>query len=296
MNILITGSKGQLGLELVNLGHQFPNLNLFCTDKFSLNILNFEEAEQYVLKNKIDAMVNCAAYTDVNKAEDEPEMADEVNHLAVRNLGLIAKKHHLKLIHISTDYVFDGNSEIPYKESDETNPQNAYGVTKLNGEKALLEINPKHSIIIRTSWLYSEFGNNFVKSILKLSKEKESITVVSDQIGSPTYAKDLALAILQIIPAINNSDLQIYHYANKGQCSWFDFASAIVNIANCNCRVLPIPSEAFKTKAKRPKYSLLDTEKIEEAFNLEIPNWEVALKECVLKLKNPLTPMGGIKK
>lgn len=296
MNILITGSKGQLGLELVNLGHQFPNLNLFCTDKFSLNILNFEEAEQYVLKNKIDAMVNCAAYTDVNKAEDEPEMADEVNHLAVRNLGLIAKKHHLKLIHISTDYVFDGNSEIPYKESDETNPQNAYGVTKLNGEKALLEINPKHSIIIRTSWLYSEFGNNFVKSILKLSKEKESITVVSDQIGSPTYAKDLALAILQIIPAINNSDLQIYHYANKGQCSWFDFASAIVNIANCNCRVLPIPSEAFKTKAKRPKYSLLDTEKIEEAFNLEIPNWEVALKECVLKLKNPLTPMGGIRK
>lgn len=296
MNILITGSKGQLGLELVNLGHQFPNLNLFCTDKFSLNILSFEELEQYVLKNKIDAMVNCAAYTDVNKAEDEPEMADEVNHLAVRNLGLIAKKHHLKLIHISTDYVFDGNSEIPYKESDETNPQNAYGVTKLNGEKALLEINPKHSMIIRTSWLYSEFGNNFVKSILKLSKEKESITVVSDQIGSPTYAKDLALAILQIIPAINNSDLQIYHYANKGQCSWFDFASAIVNIANCNCRVLPIPSEAFKTKAKRPKYSLLDTEKIEEAFNLEIPNWEVALKECVLKLKNPLTPMGGIKK
>ncbi|MDO9276458.1 MAG: dTDP-4-dehydrorhamnose reductase [Lutibacter sp.] len=296
MNILITGSKGQLGLELVNLGHQFPNLNLFCTDKFSLNILSFEELEQYVLKNKIDAMVNCAAYTDVNKAEDEPEMADEVNHLAVRNLGLIAKKHHLKLIHISTDYVFDGNSEIPYKESDETNPQNAYGVTKLNGEKALLEINPKHSIIIRTSWLYSEFGNNFVKSILKLSKEKESITVVSDQIGSPTYAKDLALAILQIIPAINNSDLQIYHYANKGQCSWFDFASAIVNIANCNCRVLPIPSEAFKTKAKRPKYSLLDTEKIEEAFNLEIPNWEVALKECVLKLKNPLTPMGGIRK
>lgn len=296
MNILITGSKGQLGLELVNLGHQFPNLNLFCTDKFSLNILSFEELEQYVLKNKIDAMVNCAAYTDVNKAEDEPEMADEVNHLAVRNLGLIAKKHHLKLIHISTDYVFDGNSEIPYKESDETNPQNAYGVTKLNGEKALLEINPKHSMIIRTSWLYSEFGNNFVKSILKLSKEKESITVVSDQIGSPTYAKDLALAILQIIPAINNSDLQIYHYANKGQCSWFDFASAIVNIANCNCRVLPIPSEAFKTKAKRPKYSLLDTEKIEEAFNLEIPNWEVALKECVLKLKNPLTPMGGIRK
>ncbi|HEY9221623.1 MAG TPA: dTDP-4-dehydrorhamnose reductase [Lutibacter sp.] len=290
MNVLITGSKGQLGLELVNLGHQFPNLNLFCTDKFSLDILNFEESEQYVLKNNIDAIVNCAAYTDVNKAEDEFEMADEVNHIAVRNLGLIAKKHHLKLIHISTDYVFDGNSEIPYKESDATNPQNAYGVTKLNGEKALLEINPQHSIIIRTSWLYSEFGNNFVKSMLKLSKEKESITVVSDQIGSPTYAKDLALAILQIIPAINNENIQIYHYANKGQCSWFDFASAIMKIAAQNCEVLPIPSSAYKTKAKRPKYSLLNTDKIQHAFNLEIPNWEDALRECVLKNKKPPNP------
>lgn len=283
MNILITGSKGQLGLELENLGHQFPDLNLFCTDKFSLNILNLEEAEQYVLKNNIDVVVNCAAYTDVNKAEDEFEMADEVNHLAVRNLGLIAKKHHIKLIHISTDYVFDGNSEIPYKESDATNPQNAYGVSKLNGEKALLEINPKNSLIIRTSWLYSEFGNNFVKSMLKLSKEKESITVVSDQIGSPTYAKDLALAILQIIPAINSKDLQIYHYANKGQCSWFEFASAIMKIAQQNCEILPIPSSAFKTKAKRPKYSLLNTDKIQHTFNLEIPNWEDALRECILK-------------
>jgi dTDP-4-dehydrorhamnose reductase len=286
MNILITGSKGQLGLELESLGHQFPNFNLFCTDKFSLNILNFEEAEQYVLKNKIDVIVNFAAYTNVNKAEDEIEKADDVNHLAVRNLGLIAKKHHLKLIHISTDYVFDGNSEIPYKETDATNPQNAYGISKLNGEKALLEINPKNSLIIRTSWLYSEFGNNFVKSMLKLSKEKESITVVSDQIGSPTYAKDLALAILQIIPAINSDDLQIYHYANKGQCSWFDFASAIMKIAAQNCEILPIPSSAFKTKAKRPKYSLLNTDKIQHTFNLEIPNWEDALRECISSIDN----------
>lgn len=285
MNILITGSKGQLGLELVNLGNQFPNLTLFCTDKFSLDILNFKEAELYVLKNNIDAIVNCAAYTDVNKAEEEFKKADEVNHLAVRNLGLIAKKHNIKLIHISTDYVFDGNSEIPYKETDATNPQNAYGISKLNGEKALLEINPQHSIIIRTSWLYSEFGNNFVKSMLKLSKEKESISVVSDQIGSPTYAKDLAIAILQILPAINSEDLQIYHYANNGRCSWFDFASAIMKIAQQNCEILPIPSSAFKTKAKRPKYSLLDTHKIQHTFNLEIPNWEDALRECVLKLE-----------
>jgi len=286
MNVLITGSKGQLGLELESLGRKFPNFKLFCTDKFSLNILNFEETEQYVLKNNIDVVVNCAAYTDVNKAEDEIEKADEVNHLAVRNLGLIAKKHHLKLIHISTDYVFDGNSEIPYKESDATSPQNAYGITKLNGEKALSEINPQNSLIIRTSWLYSEFGNNFVKSMLKLSKEKESITVVFDQIGSPTYAKDLALAILQIIPQNDSDGLQIYHYANKGQCSWFDFASEIMKIAQQNCEVLPIPSSAFKTKAKRPKYSLLNTDKIQHTFNLEIPNWEDALRECISAIDN----------
>jgi dTDP-4-dehydrorhamnose reductase len=285
MNILITGSKGQLGLELIDLGHKFPNLNLFCTDKFTLNILNFEETEQYVLKNKIDAIVNCAAYTDVNKAEEEFDMVDEVNHLAVKNLGVIAKKHHLKLIHLSTDYVFDGNSGIPYQETDATNPQTAYGISKLNGEKALLEINPKNSVIIRTSWLYSEFGNNFVKTILKFIKEKESISVVSDQIGSPTYAKDLAQAILQIIPAINNEGVQIYHYANKGTCSWFQFASAIIELAKQNGEVLPIPSSAFKTKAKRPKYSLLDTDKIQHTFNLEIPNWEDSLRECVLKLK-----------
>ena len=281
MNVLVTGSKGQLGLELESLGHQFLNFKLFCTDKFSLDILNFEETEQYVLKNNIDVMVNCAAYTDVNKAEDEVEMADEVNHLAVRNLGLIAKKHHLKLIHISTDYVFDGNSEIPYKETDATNPQNAYGISKLNGEKVLLEINPKDSLIIRTSWLYSEFGSNFLKTMLKLSKEKENISVVSDQIGSPTYAKDLAGAILQIIPQINSEGLQIYHYANKGRCSWFEFASAIMKIAQQNCEILPIPSSAFKTKAKRPKYSLLNTDKIQHTFNLEIPNWEDALRECI---------------
>ena len=284
MNILITGANGQLGLELKNFRNKFSNLKLFCTDRHSLNILNFEEAEQYVLKNTIDVIVNCAAYTNVDKAEDEVELANEVNHLAVKNLGLIAKKHHIRLIHISTDYVFDGNLSIPYKEADATNPQNAYGISKLMGEKALLEINPGNSIIIRTSWLYSEFGNNFLKSMLRLSKEKESISVVYDQLGSTTYAKDLAEAILQIIPEIASEDIQIYHYANKGQCSWFDFASAIMKIAEQNCIILPITSADFKTKVKRPKYSLLNTDKIQHSFNLEIPNWENALKECVLKL------------
>ncbi|HEY9168438.1 MAG TPA: dTDP-4-dehydrorhamnose reductase [Lutibacter sp.] len=285
MNILITGTNGQLGLELKSLGNKFPNLKLFCTDRHSLNILNFEEMDQYVLKNKIDAIVNCAAYTDVNKAEEEFTSADEVNHLAVKKLGLIAKKHQIKLIHLSTDYVFDGNSSIPYTETDATNPQNAYGISKLMGEKALLEINPKNSMIIRTSWLYSEFGNNFVKSILKLSKERESISVVYNQIGSPTYARDLALVILQIISDFEHEGIQIYHYANKGQCSWFQFAEEIVKIANYNCDVLPITSEAYKTKVKRPKYSLMNTQKIQHAFNLEIPSWQDALEKCILKLK-----------
>jgi dTDP-4-dehydrorhamnose reductase len=182
--------------------------------------------------------------------------------------------------------VFDGNSEIPYKESDATNPQNAYGISKLNGEKALLKIDPKNSIVIRTSWLYSEFGSNFVKTMLRLSAEKEQIKVVSDQIGSPTYARDLATAILKIIPAINNEGIQIYHYANKGQCSWFQFAEAIMKIAQRNCLILPITSAEFKTKAKRPKYSLLNTDKIQHTFNLEIPNWEDALKECMLSIDN----------
>ncbi|MDP3946050.1 MAG: dTDP-4-dehydrorhamnose reductase [Lutibacter sp.] len=285
IKVLVTGANGQLGLELAVLEHKFPNLNLLFTDKNTLNIVDFEEVESYISTNKIDVIVNCAAYTQVDKAEDESKIADEVNHLAVKNLGLIAKKHQIKLIHISTDYVFDGNSEISYKESDATNPQNAYGISKLNGEKALLKIDPKNSIIIRTSWMYSEFGSNFVKIMLRLSKEKEQIKVVSDQIGSPTYARDLAAVILKIIPAINNEGIQIYHYANKGQCSWFQFAEAIMKIAQRNCLILPITSADFKTKAKRPKYSLLNTDKIQHTFKLEIPNWEDSLKECVLKLK-----------
>lgn len=285
MKVLVTGANGQLGLELAELTPISSGNTFFFTDKNTLNIVDFEATESYISTNKINIIVNCAAYTNVDKAEDEPKIADEVNHLAVRNLGLIAKKRQIKLIHISTDYVFDGNSCISYAETDAANPQNAYGISKLKGEKALLEINPKNSLIIRTSWLYSEFGSNFVKTMLRLSAEMEQIKVVSDQIGSPTYAKDLAAVILKIIPAINNEGIQIYHYANKGQCSWFQFAEAIMKIAQRNCLILPITSAEFKTKAKRPKYSLLNTDKIEQEFNLKIPDWEDSLKECVLNLK-----------
>lgn len=293
MNVLITGAKGQLGLEIASLETKFPYFILFFADKSLLNIADFKEVESYISKNKIDVIVNCAAYTNVDKAEDEPEMANEINHLAVKNLAVTAKKHSLKLIHISTDYVFDGESSIPYSERDSTNPQNVYGSTKLKGEEALLKINPKNSIIIRTSWVYSEYGHNFVKTMLRLSKEKKSIAVVFDQIGSPTYAKDLAKVLLQIIPKINHESVQIYHYANKGDCSWFQFASAIMKIAQQSCKVLPINTSEFKTKTKRPKFSLMNTEKIQQKFNLEIPNWEDSLNKCILKIKKPLSSQSG---
>ena len=285
-NLLITGSKGQLGLELARLESDFSNHTFFLTDKSSLDITNFEAVESFVLKNKITAIINCAAYTNVDKAEDEPKLANEINYLAVKNLAEIAKKNSLKFIHISTDYVFDGSSKTPYIEEDITNPQNIYGTTKLKGENALLAVNPNNSVIIRTSWLYSIFGNNFVKTMLKLTKEKEKISVVSDQIGSPTNAKDLAKAILQVVPLIKNEGVQIYHYANKGECSWFQFAEEIVRLSKIECDVEPISSVKFSAKAKRPNFSLLNTEKIQQTFDLEIPHWKDSLKECIERLKS----------
>ena len=224
INILVTGSNGQLGSSILSLENNFSDYNLLFTDIDDLDLLNFSDVENYIVKNKIEVIINCAAYTNVDKAEDELGIADEINNLAVENLARLAKKFRMKLIHISTDYVFDGNAEKPYFEKDKPNPQSIYGLTKMKGEKAMMCINPVNSLIIRTSWLYSKYGHNFVKTILELSKEKEKISVVSDQIGSPTYANDLAQAILQLIPSLKNKGVQIYHYANKGKCSWFDFA------------------------------------------------------------------------
>ena len=283
-NILITGSKGQLGLELSKFESNFSNYTFFLADKSSLNIADYKAVEDYVSENKISVIINCAAYTNVDNAEDEPELAGTINYLAVKNLAEIAKKYHVKLIHISTDYVFDGTSQIPYLEDDKTNPKNRYGLTKLKGEKALKVVNPNNSMILRTSWLYSEFGKNFVKTMLRLGEEKESISVVSDQIGSPTYAGDLALAILQIISALKSDGVQIYHYANQGACSWFQFAKEIMRLSKRQCEVKPIPGSEFKTKAVRPNYSLLNTEKIQADFNLDIPQWKDSLQRCIEKL------------
>jgi dTDP-4-dehydrorhamnose reductase len=286
INILITGSKGQLGSELANLETQFSVYNLFLTDKSELNITNKKEVEAFIIKNKISVIINCAAYTNVDKAEEEQNLANEINFSAVKNISEIVEKHQLKLIHISTDYVFDGDSSIPYIERDNTNPQSIYGNSKRLGEEAIIDLNPKNSIIIRTSWLYSSFGNNFVKTMLKLTKEKEEVSVVSDQIGSPTYAYDLAKVILQIIPFIENDKVQVYHYSNDESCSWFQFAQEIAMLSNRTCKIKPISSVDFKAKANRPKYSLLNTEKIKNEFQISIPNWSYSLKECLMKIKN----------
>lgn len=286
MNILVTGSNGQLGLSIKNIAHLYPNYKFFFTDKEILDVTNFNAVAQYIEKNTIKIIINCAAYTNVDKAENEVNLAEKLNYLAVKNLAEIAKNKQLKLIHISTDYVFNGDNVFPYKEIDKVNPINNYGKSKLKGEKAIISINPTNSIIIRTSWLYSEFGSNFVKTIFKLSEEKEEIFVVNDQIGSPTYAKDLAAAILKSIPLLENDQVEIFHYSNAGKCSWFEFATEIVEITGKNCKVLPIKSEEINLKAKRPKYSLLSTKKIKNTFQIEIPNWKNSLKKCVLNLKN----------
>ncbi|NLP59236.1 dTDP-4-dehydrorhamnose reductase [Lutibacter sp. B1] len=284
--VLVTGSKGQLGMELKSLDNYFPNFSFFWTDKENLDIENFIEVENFILKNKVEVLINCAAYTNVDKAEEEAELADRINSEAVKSLASIAKKHNLKLIHISTDYVFDGNSITSYIESDKTNPQNIYGLTKLKGEKYLLEINPCNSVIIRTSWLYSEFSANFVKTILKLAAQKKTISVISDQKGSPTYANDLAKVILKLIPLIKNKDVQIYHYANKGECSWFQFAQEIVKLSDEKCIVKPIFASEFKSKAKRPNFSILNTKKIEKEFDIQIPYWQTSLNNCISKIMN----------
>jgi dTDP-4-dehydrorhamnose reductase len=253
---------------------------IFVTRK-ELDIENTLQVADFCQKNNINVIVNCAAYTAVDKAEKEVEQANAINHFAVKNLAKIAKEQNIKLIHISTDYVFDGTAHKPYKENDITNPQSVYGKTKLDGELAMQAINPATSIIIRTSWVYSEFGNNFVKTMLRLGRDRDEINVVGDQIGSPTNARDLAEAILKIIPQLSNQawsdEIEIYHYSNDGVCSWYDFANAIFQINNIDCKINIIPSEAYPTPAKRPYYSVMNKSKIIERFKLDSRCWRAGL-------------------
>ena len=282
-NILVTGSKGQVGSELQALSQNYE-YNFFFTDRTILDITNLSNINDFITTNSINTIINCAAYTAVDKAEEDKENADKVNHLAIKYLAEVAKEKNIKLIHISTDYVFNGENFKPYTEDDTTSPNGVYGVTKLAGEKAMQEINPKDSIIIRTSWVYSSFGANFVKTMLRLGRERDSLGVIYDQVGTPTYARDLAKVILDIIPKIKNKQVAIYNYSNEGVLSWYDFSKEIMRMAKIECEINPIETKEYPTPAKRPHYSLLNKAKIKEEFNITIPYWKDALNECLKTL------------
>lgn len=279
-NILVTGANGQLGSELRKIG--FSALDeVFYTDVAELDITDYAAVEKFVKDNEIDTIINCAAYTAVDKAEEEPELAAKINTEAVSNLARAAAKEGCLLIHISTDYVFDGTGTKPYSEKDKPCPVSVYGRTKLAGEEAILKSRCFH-IIIRTAWLYSSFGNNFVKTILRLAAERPEINVVSDQIGSPTYAGDLAAAIVAIMDSEERIEHEgIYHYSNEGVCSWYDFAAEIVRLSGKECRVKPVTTADYPTKTQRPAYSVLDKSKIKKTFGIEIPEWKDALAKMM---------------
>lgn len=285
-SILITGSKGQLGQEIKQLNIDNTNHFIF-TDIEELDITKEDELESFFTQNNIDIIVNCAAYTAVDKAESEPEKAELINSTAVKNLKSVVEKNNCLLIHISTDYVFDGRSYKPYLEEDITNPQSVYGQTKLNGEKHLENYNK--AMIIRTSWLYSIFGNNIVKTVLKYGKEKDELKFITDQIGTPTNAADLAKAIMIIIQHTIQNEKNfipgIYHYSNEGICSWYDFAKEIIELSGINCKVTPIETKDYHTSATRPFYSVLNKNKIKSTYNIEIPHWKDSLKKSIHKLK-----------
>jgi len=283
LNILVTGSNGQLGHEIKNLSSSYE-YNYFFTSKDELDISNENDIEIFVKHHNINVIINCAAYTSVDKAEEEKELAYKINTKAVKKLAKISKNYNIKLIHISTDYVFDGTNFKPYCEEFQTNPNSVYGKTKLDGEKNMININPYNSIIIRTSWVYSSYGNNFLKTMLRLGKDKDELGVIFDQIGTPTYAKDLAKTILDIVYKIKNERVAIYHYSNEGVLSWYDFAKEIMNMTKIDCKIYPIETYQYPTLAMRPHVSLLNKSKIKKEFNITIPYWKDSLDVCLKSL------------
>ncbi len=284
MNILVTGCNGQLGNEIQQLEVAYPNYTFFNTDVADLDITDKEAIKNFVEEHKIDGIVNCAAYTAVDKAESNEELCTLLNAQAPAYLAEAIESRKGFLIQISTDYVFDGTKHTPYTETDETCPNSIYGCTKLAGEKACIE-NCTRTMIIRTAWLYSTFGNNFVKTMIKLGQTQDSLGVIFDQIGTPTYARDLAKAIMT---AINQGVIPgIYHFSNEGVISWYDFTKAIHRIAHIKgCKVNPLHTEEYPTPANRPHYSVLDKTKIKNTYNIDIPYWEESLEECINKLQN----------
>lgn len=291
MNILITGSNGQLGSELKDLENNYPEHTFFNTDINELDITNKENIETFIKENNIECIINCAAYTAVDKAEENKDLCKLLNEIAPTYLAEAIEKNNGWMIHISTDYVFGGLSDsyyineihnVPYRETDMTIPCGTYGLTKRNGENNIMKVCSK-SIIIRTAWLYSTYGNNFVKTMINLGKTRDKLNVVFDQIGTPTYAYDLAKTILEIIDKGMISG--IYHFSNEGVTSWYDFTKMIHRLSNINnCKVYPIHTSEYKTLARRPQYSVLDKTKIKETYHIEIPYWIDSLEKCISKL------------
>lgn len=279
MNILVTGSNGQLGNEIRVASAAYSSSEFLFTDVAELDICNKQALEDFVDGNGVDAIVNCAAYTAVDKAEDDVELCYKINRDAVRNIAEVAVARNLKVIHVSTDYVFDGTSHFPLTEDMPTAALGVYGKSKLAGETELTAICPG-SVIIRTSWLYSSFGGNFVKTMLKLGTERDSLNVIFDQVGTPTYAADLANAILKVLHAADFIP-GVYHYSNEGVCSWYDFTKRIHKLAGVNCYVKPIETKDYPTRTPRPHYSVLNKAKIKSAYGIEIPYWEDSLEACL---------------
>ena len=284
-NILITGANGQLGNCLRDLAADYQDKYLFhYTDVAELDITDASAIDQYVVDHRIDIILNAAAYTAVDKAEDDEANAYRINCEAVRNLAMAAKKHDLFLVHISTDYVFSGESSTPYVETDSPAPKSVYGATKLAGEQAILESGCR-AVIIRTSWLYSEYGHNFVKTMLRLGSERDVVKVVNDQIGGPTYAGDLARVVMRMLEHQPETGTEIYHFANEGVCSWFDLAKAVMEMGGLGCRVEPISTSEYPAKARRPASSSFNLRKIKSTLGVDIPYWKDSLALIISKLK-----------
>ncbi len=288
MKILVTGADGQLGSAIRDLADQFKHIQFILTDINELDLTDSEAVTAFVNHERPDYIINCAAYTAVDIAEKESDLAKLINTKVPATLARLSKTVNARLVHVSTDYVFDGTTYVPYVEEDLVNPESVYGRSKLNGEIAVLKEAPS-SLIIRTSWLYSAYGKNFVKTMIKLGEERDELKVVYDQVGTPTYAGDLALAILTIIDRTSKEECVwkpgIYHYSNEGVCSWYDFAKAIHELSGVTCQVRPISTDEYPSVAVRPPYSVLNKSKIKRIFGIQIPYWRDSLQQCILELK-----------
>lgn len=280
MKILVTGANGQVGSELQFLSQQYPTIEWHFTDHLELDITQEEKVQQYFEEQDFDYCINCAAYTAVDKAEEETERAAAINVEGVRHLAQACYQNNTRLVHLSTDYVYHSGQNTPFVEGAPTAPQSVYGKTKLAGELAAIAAQPE-TLIIRTAWVYSSFGHNFVKTMLRLGKEREQLSVVFDQVGSPTYARDLAAALITLVLHPKEPFRGIYHYSNEGVCSWYDFAHAIFDLKSLDCQLFPIETKDYPTPAQRPAFSLLNKRKIKADFGLAIPHWRESLKACL---------------